>query len=42
MGLIRDKLKHFGICCEKYNYTLDEATGSPGSNKAILYLSLDE
>lgn len=42
MSLIRDNLKHFGIRCEKYNYTLDEAAACPGATKAMMYLSLDE
>jgi len=42
MGLIRDKLKQFGISCEKYDYTFDESTRCPGTNKAMVYLSLDE
>jgi hypothetical protein len=29
--LIRDRLKHAGIPCEKYNYTFDEHTKCPGT-----------
>ena len=40
--LIKDKLKHTGISCEKYNYTFDEAIEDPGNNPALVQLSNNE